>query len=194
MDNKQTPETDSQPVIMAINEDGYQVPCVDIEFARKLEDQRNSWEQTAAHYLDGMHYYRGLVEQIGKIIGIESYVQDDGGIVDSVLCDKVPELVEELKRERDEARARVEIITPSKNDPVAEYFSSSSTPETDAAWKEGKALDKMSIYLEEITGSCPYECFDIEPHAKPCSEVCDYYTKNIHKCWKQHFINQANKK
>ena len=39
----------------------------------------------------------------------------------------------ETDKERDEARARVEIITPSKNNPVAEYFSSSNTPETDAA-------------------------------------------------------------
>lgn len=35
--------------------------------------------------------------------------------------------------EINEARARVEIITPSKNNPAAEYFSSSNTPETDAA-------------------------------------------------------------
>lgn len=97
-----TPETDKAERMAFSGE--YMVPT---EFARKLEDQRNSWEQTAAHYLDGMHYYRGLVEQIGKIIGIESYVQDDGGIVDSVLCAKVPELVVDLKRERDEARNAV---------------------------------------------------------------------------------------
>jgi hypothetical protein len=38
-----------------------------------------------------------------------------------------------LERERDESRAmaRVKLITPQKNTPVAEYFSSSSTPETD---------------------------------------------------------------
>lgn len=35
-----TPETDDQPVINAINDNGYQVPCVDIEFARKLERER----------------------------------------------------------------------------------------------------------------------------------------------------------
>jgi hypothetical protein len=36
-----TPETDDQPVINAINENGYQVPCVDIEYARKLERERD---------------------------------------------------------------------------------------------------------------------------------------------------------
>jgi hypothetical protein len=36
-----TPETDDQPVINAINDNGYQVPCVDIEYARKLERERD---------------------------------------------------------------------------------------------------------------------------------------------------------
>ncbi len=36
-----TPETDDQPIINAINDNGYQVPCVDIEFARKLERERD---------------------------------------------------------------------------------------------------------------------------------------------------------
>ena len=38
-----------------------------------------------------------------------------------------------LERERDEAREQVEIIKPAQNSPVAEFFSSSNTPETDAA-------------------------------------------------------------
>jgi hypothetical protein len=36
-----TPETDDQPIIYAINDNGYQVPCVDLEFARKLERERD---------------------------------------------------------------------------------------------------------------------------------------------------------
>jgi hypothetical protein len=36
-----TPETDDQPIINAINDNGYQVPCVDIEYARKLERERD---------------------------------------------------------------------------------------------------------------------------------------------------------
>ena len=36
MSERATPETDDQPIIYAINDNGYQVPCVDIEFARKL--------------------------------------------------------------------------------------------------------------------------------------------------------------
>ena len=36
-----TPETDDQPIINAINDNGYQVPCIDIEHARKLERERD---------------------------------------------------------------------------------------------------------------------------------------------------------
>ncbi len=36
-----TPETDDQPYIYAANDNGYQVIWVDIEFARKLERERN---------------------------------------------------------------------------------------------------------------------------------------------------------
>ena len=41
MSERPTPETDDQPIINAINDNGYQVPCVDLEFARKLERERD---------------------------------------------------------------------------------------------------------------------------------------------------------
>jgi hypothetical protein len=50
-----TPETDDQPVINAINENGYQVPCVDIEYARKLERERDDLQKAV----------NGLCEHIG---------------------------------------------------------------------------------------------------------------------------------
>jgi hypothetical protein len=36
-----TPETDDQPIIYALNELQYQIMCVDSEFARKLERERD---------------------------------------------------------------------------------------------------------------------------------------------------------
>ena len=51
------------------------------------------------------------------------------------------ETCQRLERERDEARARVEIIKPNENSPVAEFFSSSNTPETDA-----KASDIIGFF------------------------------------------------
>ncbi len=55
-----------------------------------------AWMETAAQNQRNTEYYRGLVQQCGKSIGKTAYIQDDGGVVDSVLCAKVPELVEEL--------------------------------------------------------------------------------------------------
>jgi hypothetical protein len=37
-----TPETDDQPIIYALNELQYQILCVDSEFARKLERERDA--------------------------------------------------------------------------------------------------------------------------------------------------------
>jgi hypothetical protein len=48
-----TPETDDQPIIYAMNDNGYQVPCVDLEFARKLERER-------AEALEDLEFRRGL--------------------------------------------------------------------------------------------------------------------------------------
>jgi hypothetical protein len=36
-----TPETDDQPIIYALNDLCYQVPCVDLEFSRRLERERD---------------------------------------------------------------------------------------------------------------------------------------------------------
>ena len=67
-------------------------PILAEAFARRLA----FWMQTAALVERNSAYYRGLVERCGKAIGPESYIADDGSVADSVLCAKVPELVEKL--------------------------------------------------------------------------------------------------
>jgi hypothetical protein len=47
-----TPETDDQPIIYAMNDNGYQVPCVDLEFARRLERERDEARKQVDHYRD----------------------------------------------------------------------------------------------------------------------------------------------
>jgi hypothetical protein len=47
-----TPETDDQPIINAINDNGYQVPCVDADFARKLERERDEAREENAKLRD----------------------------------------------------------------------------------------------------------------------------------------------
>jgi len=53
-----TPETDDQPIIYALNEHGYQVPCVDLEFARKLERERDEAREAipAGEWVEYAHY------------------------------------------------------------------------------------------------------------------------------------------
>ncbi len=73
-----TPETDDQQTINAIDDLGYQVPCVDIDFSRKLERQRDEWREIAARLAlaciaDGGDFreevlrdYRNLLEEAGE--------------------------------------------------------------------------------------------------------------------------------
>lgn len=55
-----------------------------------------AWMYTAAANRGNADYYQSLVVKCGEYIGKEAYTQDDGGVVEDVLCDKVPELVREL--------------------------------------------------------------------------------------------------
>ena len=84
-----TPETDDQPTINAINDYGYQVPCVDIDFARKLERERNEAREHSEN-------------EIGKLI---------------VRLNKSIFRRKEAECERNEARDEINIIrnTLSKN-------------------------------------------------------------------------------
>ena len=47
-----TPETDDQPIIYAMNDNGYQVPCVDLEFARRLKRERDEAREQNAKLRD----------------------------------------------------------------------------------------------------------------------------------------------
>jgi hypothetical protein len=70
-----TPETDDQPIINAINDNGYQVPCVDIDFARKLEQERDE----AREALDCLLAVIGLTPIIGNREALQEVV--DQGLV-----------------------------------------------------------------------------------------------------------------
>jgi len=54
------------------------------------------WMETAAQNQRNTDYYRGLVVRCGEALGKDAYIQDDGGVVEDVLCAKVPKLVEML--------------------------------------------------------------------------------------------------
>ena len=56
--------------------------------------QRDHWINCAAQHHRNEDYYRGLVQRIGAMLGPDAFTQDDGGVVDDVLCAKVPGLVQ----------------------------------------------------------------------------------------------------
>jgi|15BtaG_2_1085339.scaffolds.fasta_scaffold27060_2 hypothetical protein len=65
----------------------------DIEYLRK---ERDAWVKTSLQATRNTEYYRRLCEEASVFLGPEVFIQDDGGIVDSPLLAKVPELVEAL--------------------------------------------------------------------------------------------------
>ncbi len=56
----------------------------------------SNWYETAAQHCRNEEYYRGLVQEIGAMLGPRAYTANDGKVHDTVLCAKVPELVREL--------------------------------------------------------------------------------------------------
>lgn len=58
-----------------------------------LQRETAAWHKTALQHHKNEEFYRGLLVQIGEIIGHEAYVSDDA------LCLKLPDLVRALKAE-----------------------------------------------------------------------------------------------
>jgi len=62
------------------------------------------WMKTASEHQTNTEYYRDLLEKCGKSIGESAYVCDDGTKSESVLCAKIPELVEGLLNQSDDVK------------------------------------------------------------------------------------------
>lgn len=58
-----------------------------------LVPQLNGWVEYVKQSSDGIAYYRGVLEQIGLLLGDEVYVCDDGTISDSVLIAKLVDII-----------------------------------------------------------------------------------------------------
>jgi hypothetical protein len=96
-----TPETDDQP-IYAMNDNGYQVPCVDLEFARKLERERDEAifdkNTSAADFLKQIQHITLCKDVAREKILMAEKIRDETRkqFVDFV------DQTEDYKRERDE--------------------------------------------------------------------------------------------
>jgi len=78
---------------------------MDVPLCEAMAKRIAAWMDTAAQNQRNTDYYRGLVVQCGKSIGHEAYIQDDGGIVQDVLCAKVPGIIERIFKEMRSADA-----------------------------------------------------------------------------------------
>jgi hypothetical protein len=64
---------------------------------RETTIQRDGWMETARQHCRNEEYYRGLLDEIGEILGPEAFISDDGSIQQDVVRAKLPELVRRLK-------------------------------------------------------------------------------------------------
>ena len=77
------------------------------ERAEKLKIERDNWIDSANQYLRNQHFYQDLLDKVGKYLGSEVFVSDDGSIQDSPIRLKIPELVSKLKERAEKAERRV---------------------------------------------------------------------------------------
>ncbi len=87
-------------------------------FAKHLAD----WMQIAARAYRGVEFYRGIIDQCGKTIGVEAYASDDGSVQQDVLALKLPELVKHLIPESERA-LRLASVPVQEDKPAEEELS-----------------------------------------------------------------------
>lgn len=75
----------------------------------RLRAERDAWTETAAQHARNEEFYRGIVTQIGDGFGVAARTADDGSVMEDVLALLVPELVTQLRAERDAAIREAEI-------------------------------------------------------------------------------------
>ena len=88
MSERPTPETDDQPILYALNELEYQVLCVDLEFARKLERERDEANQ--------------IISSALAVLPVGYIPKHTAEIIPNRIADLCNEIAN-LERERDEA-------------------------------------------------------------------------------------------
>lgn len=71
----------------------------------ELQHQLAGMTDSAKHFSNGMEYYRGLIGEAAKSIGIAMYTADDQGVHPDPLYAKLPECVAELVQQRDDLLA-----------------------------------------------------------------------------------------
>ena len=66
--------------------------------ASLYKKEKSVWEETARQYAGNTEFYRDLLDQVAYIIGKEAFIDDAGGVHDSPIRLKIPQLVAEMKK------------------------------------------------------------------------------------------------
>lgn len=74
----------------------------------EVKQQLAGMTDSARHFADGMEYYRGLIDEAAKSIGVAMYTADDKGVHPDPLRAKLPECAAELVQQRDELLAALQ--------------------------------------------------------------------------------------
>jgi hypothetical protein len=102
-----TPETDDQPIIYALNELEYQVLCVDLEFARKLERERDEARERECAAIDSWweEHQRALREgqRVVVVRGAIRALAEHGEVEIQRLTKERDETMEALKKCREDS-------------------------------------------------------------------------------------------
>ena len=92
---------------------------MDPELATVIAEKLQNWILTANQYFCNAKYYHDLLEECGRTLGIEAFTADDGTISETVLCAKVPELLNKLKSQQ--PSVSVDLTTDLVNEVAAEF-------------------------------------------------------------------------
>lgn len=110
IDRKEFQLIKDNPTLFSVKSLGYAIELLEKKEPFNPEPPPDSgqgkWKETAAFHSRNEEFYRGIINQIGEILGVEAYTADDGSVGDSVLALKVPELVKELKEQNEDYQSR----------------------------------------------------------------------------------------
>ncbi len=71
-------------------------------------DDMQHWKETARQFHQNEIFYRGIVHQVGELLGRDCYVSDDGSVQDEVLALKVVDVLRDrLAKQNDNAYAAI---------------------------------------------------------------------------------------
>lgn len=130
-----------------------------------IHPEARGWYETALQHHRNEEYYRGLLDQMGEMLGPEARTADDGTMGDSVLRAKLPEL---LRQRLESSAAGRDAAYHERNQVVAALATIALYHN---GWNVGIARTPIDgwdpgwfgcVYLNLPTGQCSWHYHDSE--------------------------------